>query len=90
MPPVDGGEPVLVGDVVADEYGHAPGERRLGHEPRVALLSYSNFGQPSSVTTERVGDAVAVVLESFDETPDADFRALRREKFLAMGKVGLA
>jgi len=41
-------------------------------------------------TVQRVGDAVAVVLEGFDETPDADFRALRREKFLAMGKVGLA
>ena len=41
-------------------------------------------------TVQRVGDAVAVILEGFDKTPDADFRALRREKFLAMGKVGLA
>ena len=35
--------------------------RHVGHEPRVALLSYSNFGQPPSATTERVGDAVAIL-----------------------------
>jgi malate dehydrogenase (oxaloacetate-decarboxylating)(NADP+) len=35
--------------------------RRLGHAPRVALLSYSNFGQPSSATTERIRDAVAIL-----------------------------
>ncbi len=35
--------------------------RRVGHEPRVALLSHSNFGQPSSVATNRVGEAVAIL-----------------------------
>ncbi|MCA8934518.1 MAG: NADP-dependent malic enzyme [Rhodospirillaceae bacterium] len=33
--------------------------RVLGHEPRVALLSYSNFGQPESEITQHVRDAVA-------------------------------
>jgi hypothetical protein len=33
---------------------------------------------------------VAVALAELEETPDADFRAMRREKFLEMGKVGLA
>ncbi|MBT5860619.1 MAG: acetyl-CoA carboxylase carboxyltransferase subunit alpha, partial [Alphaproteobacteria bacterium] len=42
-----------------------------------------------SETVQRVGDAVAVALEDLESTPDADFRALRREKFLEMGKVGL-
>jgi len=45
--------------------------------------------QPTE-TVQRVGDAVAVALEDLEATPDADFRALRREKFLDMGKVGLA
>lgn len=41
-------------------------------------------------TVQRVGLAVAVALTELEETPDADFRAMRREKFLEMGKVGLA
>jgi acetyl-CoA carboxylase carboxyl transferase subunit alpha len=45
--------------------------------------------QPTE-TVQRVGDAVAVALEDLEATPDVDFRALRREKFLDMGKVGLA
>ena len=32
--------------------------RSLGFEPRVALLSYSNFGQPARPTTRDVRDAV--------------------------------
>jgi malate dehydrogenase (oxaloacetate-decarboxylating)(NADP+) len=35
--------------------------RRLGHEPRVAMLSYSNFGNPMWNTAERVRDAVAML-----------------------------
>jgi malate dehydrogenase (oxaloacetate-decarboxylating)(NADP+) len=35
--------------------------RLWGHEPRVALLSYSNFGNPQSAQAERVRDAVAIL-----------------------------
>jgi malate dehydrogenase (oxaloacetate-decarboxylating)(NADP+) len=35
--------------------------RQMGHEPRVALLSYANFGNPQSLKTERVHDAVALL-----------------------------
>jgi malate dehydrogenase (oxaloacetate-decarboxylating)(NADP+) len=37
--------------------------RSLGQEPRVAILSYSNFGNPLWPTGERVRDAVAVLDE---------------------------
>jgi malate dehydrogenase (oxaloacetate-decarboxylating)(NADP+) len=42
--------------------------RRLGHEPRVALLSYSNFGYGTSAHAERVRDAVALM-----DSRDQDF-----------------
>ncbi|MDK9722846.1 MAG: NADP-dependent malic enzyme [Rhodospirillales bacterium] len=35
--------------------------RRWGHEPRLALLSYSNFGNPQSAQAERVREAVALL-----------------------------
>ncbi|MEX1204730.1 MAG: NADP-dependent malic enzyme [Dongiaceae bacterium] len=35
--------------------------RQLGHEPRVALLSFSNFGNPMREKAERIRDAVAVL-----------------------------
>ena len=35
--------------------------RRLGHEPRVAMLSFSNFGNPMGTTSGRVRDAVALL-----------------------------
>jgi malate dehydrogenase (oxaloacetate-decarboxylating)(NADP+) len=35
--------------------------RRWGHEPRLALLSYSNFGNPPSAQAERVRGAVATL-----------------------------
>jgi len=35
--------------------------RQMGHEPRVALLSYSNFGNPASNPSERVREAVAIL-----------------------------
>jgi malate dehydrogenase (oxaloacetate-decarboxylating)(NADP+) len=35
--------------------------RRLGHEPRVAMLSFSNFGNPMWDTAERIRDAVALL-----------------------------
>lgn len=35
--------------------------RRMGHIPRVALLAYSNFGQPEGVRTEKVRRAVEIL-----------------------------
>lgn len=35
--------------------------RQMGHEPRVALLSYSNFGNPATNPSERVRQAVAIL-----------------------------
>lgn len=35
--------------------------RRLGHEPRVAFLSYSNFGNPPGVIPEVVREAVQIL-----------------------------
>jgi len=35
--------------------------RQLGHEPRVALLSFSNFGNPPLEKAERIRDAVTVL-----------------------------
>jgi malate dehydrogenase (oxaloacetate-decarboxylating)(NADP+) len=43
--------------------------RRMGHEPRVAFLSYSNFGDPEGTYLERIRDGVKVL----DERADADF-----------------
>ncbi|MFM9890202.1 MAG: phosphate acyltransferase, partial [Rickettsiales bacterium] len=35
--------------------------QQLGHEPRVALLSYSNFGNPMKEKSKRIRDAVALL-----------------------------
>ncbi len=35
--------------------------RQMGHEPRVALLSHSNFGNPANASSERVRAAVAIL-----------------------------
>jgi malate dehydrogenase (oxaloacetate-decarboxylating)(NADP+) len=35
--------------------------RRMGHEPRVAFLSYSNFGNPPGIWLEPIRDAVAIL-----------------------------
>ena len=35
--------------------------RRMGHEPRVAFLSYSNFGNPEGSFLERIRDAVKIM-----------------------------
>jgi malate dehydrogenase (oxaloacetate-decarboxylating)(NADP+) len=35
--------------------------RRMGHEPRVAFLSYSNFGDPEGSYLDRIRDAVKVL-----------------------------
>ncbi|HYD12596.1 MAG TPA: NADP-dependent malic enzyme [Allosphingosinicella sp.] len=43
--------------------------RRMGHDPRVAFLSYSNFGNPEGSFLERIRDAVKVM----DRRDDVDF-----------------
>ena len=43
--------------------------RRMGHEPRVAFLSYSNFGNPEGSFLERIRDAVKIM----DEQDGIDF-----------------
>jgi malate dehydrogenase (oxaloacetate-decarboxylating)(NADP+) len=35
--------------------------RRLGHQPRVAFLSYSNFGNPAGKWLENIREAVAIL-----------------------------
>jgi malate dehydrogenase (oxaloacetate-decarboxylating)(NADP+) len=35
--------------------------RQMGHLPRVALLSYANFGNPQNLVSERVHEAVALL-----------------------------
>ena len=39
----------------------AQAARRLGHKPRVALVSFSNFGNPARPTADRVSDAVKIL-----------------------------
>ena len=41
--------------------GSAAAARLLGHEPRVALMSHSNFGQPMHPTVEGIRRAVAIL-----------------------------
>jgi malate dehydrogenase (oxaloacetate-decarboxylating)(NADP+) len=43
--------------------------RRMGHEPRVAFLSYSNFGNPEGTFLDRIRDAVKLL----DMRGDVDF-----------------
>lgn len=43
--------------------------RALGHEPRVAFVSYSNFGNPMRERGERIRDALAIM----DQRTDIDF-----------------
>src|SRR5690606_41370551 len=50
--------------------------RRLGHEPRVALLSYSNFGNPKHYTADSVREAVALMdAEELDFEEEGDIFA---------------
>jgi malate dehydrogenase (oxaloacetate-decarboxylating)(NADP+) len=42
--------------------------RRMGHEPRVAFLSYSNFGNPEGSFLQRIRDAVKLL-----DARDVDF-----------------
>ncbi len=44
---------------IAEQTAHLA--RRMGHEPRVAFLSYSNFGNPKGAFLENIRDAVKVL-----------------------------
>jgi malate dehydrogenase (oxaloacetate-decarboxylating)(NADP+) len=50
--------PVELADIAAQAAQKA---RQLGHEPRVALLSFSNFGNPPREQAQRVRDAVGML-----------------------------
>ena len=52
---------------IAVQTAHAA--RRLGSEPRVAFVSYSNFGNPNTAHSRRVSGAVKIL----DERTDVDF-----------------
>lgn len=50
--------------------------RRLGHEPRVALLSYSNFGNPKHYTADNIREAVELLdAEELDFEYEGDISA---------------
>lgn len=51
-------EPDALADIAVQT---AAAARALGHEPRVALISFSNFGNPMREKAERVRQAVAVL-----------------------------
>ncbi len=56
-------------DLVEIARGAASAVRRLGHEPRVAFMSYSTFGHPPGERAQRVREAVALI----DQMEDVDF-----------------
>ena len=49
--------------------GTAQVARRMGHEPRVAFLSYSTFGNPSGTWLDNIREAIAIL----DARTDIDF-----------------
>ncbi|HET8726734.1 MAG TPA: NADP-dependent malic enzyme [Alphaproteobacteria bacterium] len=46
--------------------------RQMGHDPRVAILSFSNFGQPSRLINENIPEAV-LRLDQRAEAEEVDF-----------------
>ena len=50
--------PVQLADIAIQTAEKA---RQMGHEPRVALLSFSNFGQPMRERAQHVRDAIALL-----------------------------
>jgi phosphotransacetylase len=53
------GDPMLA-DIAE---GNCAVARRMGHEPRVAFLSYSTFGNPLGKWLEQIREAVAILDE---------------------------
>ncbi|HEY7901599.1 MAG TPA: phosphate acyltransferase, partial [Caulobacteraceae bacterium] len=56
-------------ELIEIAHGAARTVRRLGFTPRLAFLSYSTFGNPSGLRSDRVRQAVAML----DARGDADF-----------------
>ncbi|EME71732.1 bifunctional malic enzyme oxidoreductase/phosphotransacetylase [Paramagnetospirillum caucaseum] len=50
--------PQQLADIAVQTAGKA---RQMGHEPRVAMISYSNFGNPSSERSDRMREAVSLL-----------------------------
>jgi len=50
--------------------GAAATARRFGHEPRVALLSYANFGHPEGFRSDHIREARRMLAE---QKPDFEF-----------------
>ena len=92
------GRPVLIADTAIAEMPDAQDiaeiaieaagvARRLGYEPRVAMLSFSNFGHPKSERATRVQEAVQILDQmrvefEYDGEMAADV-ALNRERMVA-------
>ena len=68
------GRPVFIADTVVNEHPDAreladltehtaAAVRHLGHEPRVAMLSFSNFGQPMREKASHVREAAEILRE---------------------------
>jgi malate dehydrogenase (oxaloacetate-decarboxylating)(NADP+) len=55
---IDGPTSEQLADVACQTAAKA---RQMGHEPRVALLSYANFGNPQKYDGERMHDVVAIL-----------------------------
>ena len=55
-------------ELAAIVVGAAAAARRLGHEPRVALLSHASFGNPPHAATETMHRAIAIL-----DSQDVDF-----------------
>ena len=58
--------PEVLADIAVQSAAKA---RQMGHEPKVAFLSFSNFGNPDRAMARRVRDAVEVM----DSRTDVDF-----------------
>ncbi len=58
--------PEVMADIAVQSAAKA---RQMGHEPKVAFLSFSNFGNPDRVMARRVREAV----EAMDARKDVDF-----------------
>ena len=92
------GRPVVVADTAITEMPNAEDlaqiaieaagvARRLGYEPRVAMLAFSNFGHPPGERTQRVQEAVRILDQKrvdfeYDGEMGADI-ALNRELMAA-------
>jgi malate dehydrogenase (oxaloacetate-decarboxylating)(NADP+) len=50
--------PIELADIALEAAGVA---RRLGYEPRVAMLAYSSFGQPEGERAKRIQEAVGIL-----------------------------